>query len=195
MLCLTAITAPMWLIVAVQDWNLTILLIFKLISTSICLFFQTQTLLRNNATASFFSAQLAGTQWKVEDVISFLSKHSEDKRPHGTAFTWRDVFNETDQAIMSISRFMEVWTALFHTTFSFLSYSHTHPLYLIIHLPPTYILSHKTRQQPIISKIVQACHNQLDFTFFGRKARVKRAWITCCMDFVGFWGLMSNSAI
>ncbi|XP_051715742.1 phospholipid-transporting ATPase ABCA1b [Ctenopharyngodon idella] len=66
-----------------------------------------RTLLRNNATASFFSAQLAGTQWNVEDVISFLSKHSEDTRPHGTAFTWRDVFNETDQAIMSISRFME----------------------------------------------------------------------------------------
>uniref|UniRef100_A0A9J8BS26 P-type phospholipid transporter n=1 Tax=Cyprinus carpio carpio TaxID=630221 RepID=A0A9J8BS26_CYPCA len=51
--------------------------------------------------------RLAGTQWSVEDVISFLSKHSEDTRPHGTAFTWRDVFNETDQAIMSISRFME----------------------------------------------------------------------------------------
>ncbi|XP_052005252.1 phospholipid-transporting ATPase ABCA1b [Xyrauchen texanus] len=66
-----------------------------------------RTLLRNNATAYFFSAQLAGTQWSVEDVISFLSKHSEDTRPHGTAFTWRDVFNETDQAIMSISRFME----------------------------------------------------------------------------------------
>lgn len=72
------------------------------------LFFQTQTLLRNNATANFFSAQLAGTQWSVEDVVSFLSKHSEDTRPYGTAFTWRDVFNETDQAIMSISRFMEV---------------------------------------------------------------------------------------
>uniref|UniRef100_A0A8C2GCE9 P-type phospholipid transporter n=1 Tax=Cyprinus carpio TaxID=7962 RepID=A0A8C2GCE9_CYPCA len=63
-----------------------------------------RTLLRNNATASFFSTQLAGTQWSVEDVISFLSKHSEDTRPHGTAFTWRDVFNETDQAIMSISQ-------------------------------------------------------------------------------------------
>ncbi|KAG1962342.1 phospholipid-transporting ATPase ABCA1b [Pimephales promelas] len=66
-----------------------------------------RTLLRNNATASFFNAQLAGTQWNVEDVISFLYKHSEDTRPPGTAFTWRDVFNETDQAIMSISRFME----------------------------------------------------------------------------------------
>uniref|UniRef100_A0A9J8ACW3 P-type phospholipid transporter n=1 Tax=Cyprinus carpio carpio TaxID=630221 RepID=A0A9J8ACW3_CYPCA len=58
-----------------------------------------RTLLRNNATASFFSTQLAGTQWSVEDVISFLSKHSEDTRPHGTAFTWRDVFNETDQCV------------------------------------------------------------------------------------------------
>ncbi|XP_016422506.1 ATP-binding cassette sub-family A member 1-like isoform X1 [Sinocyclocheilus rhinocerous] len=66
-----------------------------------------RTLLRNNATASFFSAQLAGTQWSVEDVTRFLSKHSEDTCPHGTAFTWRDVFNEMDQAIMSISRFME----------------------------------------------------------------------------------------
>uniref|UniRef100_A0A671NY62 P-type phospholipid transporter n=1 Tax=Sinocyclocheilus anshuiensis TaxID=1608454 RepID=A0A671NY62_9TELE len=66
-----------------------------------------RTLLRNNATASFFSAQLAETQWSVEDVISFLSKHSEDTCPHGTSFTWRDIFNETDQAIMSISRFME----------------------------------------------------------------------------------------
>lgn len=66
-----------------------------------------RTLLQNNLTASFFSAQLAGTEWSVEDVISFMSKHSEDTRPHGTAFTWRDVFNETDQAITSISRFME----------------------------------------------------------------------------------------
>nr|XP_055034932.1 phospholipid-transporting ATPase ABCA1b [Misgurnus anguillicaudatus] len=66
-----------------------------------------RTLLRNNATANLFRARLAGTQWSVDDVISFLSKHSEDSRPHGTAFTWRDVFNETDQAIMSISRFME----------------------------------------------------------------------------------------
>ncbi|XP_052011038.1 phospholipid-transporting ATPase ABCA1-like [Xyrauchen texanus] len=66
-----------------------------------------RTLLRNHATANFFSAQLDGTQLHVEDIISFLSKHSEDTRPHGTAFTWRDVYNETDQAIMSISRFME----------------------------------------------------------------------------------------
>lgn len=102
----------------------------KLFSTSVFLFFQTQTLLRNNATASFFSAQLAGTQWNVEDVISFLSKHSEDTRPHGTAFTWRDVFNETDQAIMSISRFMEVRTVL------------SYYLFLSFLLPHTSFLSH-----------------------------------------------------
>ncbi|XP_026872164.2 phospholipid-transporting ATPase ABCA1b [Electrophorus electricus] len=66
-----------------------------------------RTLLQDNITATFFSAQLTGTQWSVQDVINFLSKQSEDTRPPGTVFTWRDVFNETDQAIMSISRFME----------------------------------------------------------------------------------------
>ncbi|KAK3526537.1 hypothetical protein QTP70_030758 [Hemibagrus guttatus] len=64
-------------------------------------------LLQNNVTAYFFSTQLSGTQWSVQDLSSFLTKHSEDTRPPGTAFTWRNVFNETDQAIMSISRFME----------------------------------------------------------------------------------------
>uniref|UniRef100_A0A668AYJ0 P-type phospholipid transporter n=1 Tax=Myripristis murdjan TaxID=586833 RepID=A0A668AYJ0_9TELE len=66
-----------------------------------------QTLLKNNATASVFHSQLAGTDWTVADVSSFLSKKSEDQRPPGSAITWREVFNETDQAIMSISRFME----------------------------------------------------------------------------------------
>uniref|UniRef100_A0A4W4EB89 P-type phospholipid transporter n=1 Tax=Electrophorus electricus TaxID=8005 RepID=A0A4W4EB89_ELEEL len=41
------------------------------------------------------------------DVIRFLSKSSEDARPPGTGYTWREVFNETDQAIQTISRFME----------------------------------------------------------------------------------------
>lgn len=44
----------------------------------------------------------------MADISNFLSKQAEDRRPPGTALTWRDVFNETDQAIMSISRFMEV---------------------------------------------------------------------------------------
>ncbi|KAI1887790.1 hypothetical protein AGOR_G00193990 [Albula goreensis] len=66
-----------------------------------------RTLLQNNASAHFFNAQLSGTGWRVEDVSSFLSKLSEDTRPHGTVFTWRDAFNETDQAILTISRFME----------------------------------------------------------------------------------------
>lgn len=65
-------------------------------------------LLQNNVTAYFFSAQLSGTKWSVQDLSSFLTKQSEDTRPPGTAYTWRNVLNETDQAIMSISRFMEV---------------------------------------------------------------------------------------
>ncbi len=67
-----------------------------------------QTLLQNNASARFFNAKLSGTDWRVEDVSSFLSKASEDTRPRGSAYTWREVFNETDQAIQTISRFMEV---------------------------------------------------------------------------------------
>uniref|UniRef100_A0A087X6A3 P-type phospholipid transporter n=1 Tax=Poecilia formosa TaxID=48698 RepID=A0A087X6A3_POEFO len=64
-----------------------------------------RTLLKNNVTASFFHAQLAGTDWTVADVANFLSTQPAEL-PSG-ALTWREVFNETDQAIMSISRFME----------------------------------------------------------------------------------------
>ncbi|KAA8595046.1 hypothetical protein FQN60_012181 [Etheostoma spectabile] len=66
-----------------------------------------KTLLQNNASAAFFNAQLSGTEWRVSDVSAFLSKVSEDQRPAGSAYTWRDVFNETDHAIQTISRFME----------------------------------------------------------------------------------------
>uniref|UniRef100_A0A8C2GMW4 P-type phospholipid transporter n=1 Tax=Cyprinus carpio TaxID=7962 RepID=A0A8C2GMW4_CYPCA len=66
-----------------------------------------RTLLQNNASARFFNAKLSGTDWRVEDVSSFLSKSREDTRPHGSAYTWREVFDETDQAIQTISRFME----------------------------------------------------------------------------------------
>lgn len=70
--------------------------------------FLLQTLLQNNASAAFLNAQLSETEWRVSDVSDFLSKVSEDQRPAGSAYTWRDVFNETDQAIQTISRFMEV---------------------------------------------------------------------------------------
>ncbi|XP_059408851.1 phospholipid-transporting ATPase ABCA1a isoform X1 [Carassius carassius] len=66
-----------------------------------------RTLLQNNASARFFNAKLSGTDWRVEDVSSFLSKSPEDTRPYESAYTWREVFNETDQAIQTISRFME----------------------------------------------------------------------------------------
>ncbi|XP_051809988.1 LOW QUALITY PROTEIN: phospholipid-transporting ATPase ABCA1b [Acanthochromis polyacanthus] len=65
-----------------------------------------RTLLKNNATASVFHSQLSNTGWTVADVSNFLSKKADD-RPASGALTWREVFNETDQAIMSISRFME----------------------------------------------------------------------------------------
>ncbi|XP_004066316.1 ATP-binding cassette sub-family A member 1 isoform X1 [Oryzias latipes] len=64
-------------------------------------------LLQSNVGAAFLNAQLSGTEWRVSDVANFLSKASEDKRPAGTAYTWRDAFNESDHAIQTISRFME----------------------------------------------------------------------------------------
>lgn len=70
-----------------------------------------QTLLRNNITASIFHERLAQTDWTAADLSDFLIRKAEDPRPPGTALTWRDIFNETDNAIKSISRFMEVSVA------------------------------------------------------------------------------------
>lgn len=67
-----------------------------------------QTLLKNNITAGFFHAQLIDTGWTVADVAHFLSKEAEPSRPAGGRLTWREVLNETEQAITSISHFMEV---------------------------------------------------------------------------------------
>uniref|UniRef100_A0A674NK87 ATP-binding cassette, sub-family A (ABC1), member 1A n=1 Tax=Takifugu rubripes TaxID=31033 RepID=A0A674NK87_TAKRU len=49
----------------------------------------------------------AGTEWRVSDISLFLSKAAKDPRRPGSPYTWRDVFNETDHAIQTISRFME----------------------------------------------------------------------------------------
>ncbi|XP_033869676.3 phospholipid-transporting ATPase ABCA1-like [Acipenser ruthenus] len=67
-----------------------------------------RTLLQNNASSSFLDAQLNGTGWSVKAISSFLSRRSEDsQKTRGSVYTWRDVFNETDHAILTISRFME----------------------------------------------------------------------------------------
>ncbi|CAL8300626.1 unnamed protein product [Arctogadus glacialis] len=66
-----------------------------------------RTLLRNNVTAGIFQDHLSHTQWTAADLSDFLIRKADDRRPPGTALTWRDVFNETDDAIKSISRFME----------------------------------------------------------------------------------------
>uniref|UniRef100_A0A669C5X9 P-type phospholipid transporter n=1 Tax=Oreochromis niloticus TaxID=8128 RepID=A0A669C5X9_ORENI len=47
-----------------------------------------------------------GTELRVSDIAAFLSKTSVNKK-QGSVYTWRDVFNETDHAIQTISRFME----------------------------------------------------------------------------------------
>lgn len=78
---------------------------------------QFQTMLQNNASAAFLNSQLSGTEWRVSDISQFLSKAAKDPRRPGSPYTWRDVFNETDHAIQTISRFMEVggWSQKFGT--------------------------------------------------------------------------------
>ncbi|XP_033890331.3 phospholipid-transporting ATPase ABCA1-like [Acipenser ruthenus] len=66
-----------------------------------------RTLLQNNASSSFLDAQLSGTGWSVKAISSFLSARTEDSQKTSSVYTWRDVFNETDHAILTISRFME----------------------------------------------------------------------------------------
>lgn len=72
-------------------------------------------MLQNNASAAFLNSQLSGTEWRVSDISQFLSKAAKDPRQPGSPYTWRDVFNETDHAIQTISRFMEVggWSPAF----------------------------------------------------------------------------------
>lgn len=50
-----------------------------------------------------------GSSWTVEDLSLFLAKNPEDVHPvNGSTRTWREAFNETDHAVLTISRFMEV---------------------------------------------------------------------------------------
>ncbi|XP_068781238.1 phospholipid-transporting ATPase ABCA1-like isoform X1 [Struthio camelus] len=51
---------------------------------------------------------LPASNWTVENVACFLSKHPEEfKTANGSVYTWVDAFNETDWAIQTISHFME----------------------------------------------------------------------------------------
>ncbi|XP_028661720.1 phospholipid-transporting ATPase ABCA1a [Erpetoichthys calabaricus] len=64
-----------------------------------------RTLLQNNASATFFNEKLNGTGWTVKDIADFLSKNPEEAAPGRVS--WQKVFNETDHAVLTISRFME----------------------------------------------------------------------------------------
>lgn len=65
-----------------------------------------QTLLKGKA---LWDLHLPASNWTVEDVARFLSNNPEDfETENGSLYTWVDAFNETDRAIQTISRFMEV---------------------------------------------------------------------------------------
>ncbi|KAI5138284.1 Phospholipid-Transporting Atpase Abca1 [Manis pentadactyla] len=65
-------------------------------------------LLDSRSSDHFWEQQLDGLGWTAKDIVAFLAKHPEDVRStNGSVYTWREAFNETSQAIQTISRFME----------------------------------------------------------------------------------------
>lgn len=68
-------------------------------------------LLASRSNDHFWEQKLDGLDWTAKDILAFLAKHPEDvQSANGSVYTWREAFNETDQAIQTISRFMEVRT-------------------------------------------------------------------------------------
>ncbi|XP_034521460.1 phospholipid-transporting ATPase ABCA1 [Ailuropoda melanoleuca] len=67
-----------------------------------------RTMLDSRSNDHFWEQQLDGLDWTAKDILAFLAKHPEDvQSANGSVYTWREAFNETDQAIQTISRFME----------------------------------------------------------------------------------------
>lgn len=68
-----------------------------------------QTLLDSRGNDDFWEQRLEGLDWTAKDIVAFLAKHPEDvQSTNGSVYTWREAFNETNRAIQTISRFMEV---------------------------------------------------------------------------------------
>lgn len=59
--------------------------------------------------ADYFDAKLAGTSWTVNDISNFIAKYPEEaQHSNKSTYTWREAYNETEQAIHTISLVMEV---------------------------------------------------------------------------------------
>lgn len=67
-----------------------------------------RTMLDSRGNDQFWERKLDGLDWTAQDIMAFLAKNPEDvQSPNGSVYTWREAFNETNQAIQTISRFME----------------------------------------------------------------------------------------
>ncbi|KAM9081600.1 phospholipid-transporting ATPase ABCA1 isoform 1-T3 [Megaptera novaeangliae] len=67
-----------------------------------------RTLLDSRGNDHFWEQRLEGLDWTARDIVAFLAKHPEEvQSTNGSVYTWREAFNETNQAIQTISRFME----------------------------------------------------------------------------------------
>ncbi|XP_055488379.1 phospholipid-transporting ATPase ABCA1-like [Leucoraja erinacea] len=67
-----------------------------------------RSLLKKQAMADYFDAKLAGTSWTVNDISNFIAKYPEEaQHSNKSTYTWREAYNETEQAIHTISLVME----------------------------------------------------------------------------------------
>ncbi|KAM4708457.1 phospholipid-transporting ATPase ABCA1 [Discoglossus pictus] len=67
-----------------------------------------RTLLTNKGSKEFLDGQLNATGWRSDDISRFLTKNREDAKTESrTFYTWREALDETDHAILTMSRFME----------------------------------------------------------------------------------------
>ncbi|XP_072373374.1 phospholipid-transporting ATPase ABCA1-like [Scyliorhinus torazame] len=67
-----------------------------------------RSLLKKHITAKYVDSKLAGTSWTAADLSNFLAKYPEEVQdPNRSTYTWREAYNETEQAIHTISLAME----------------------------------------------------------------------------------------
>uniref|UniRef100_UPI00398F4B51 phospholipid-transporting ATPase ABCA1-like n=1 Tax=Pristiophorus japonicus TaxID=55135 RepID=UPI00398F4B51 len=67
-----------------------------------------RSLLKKHITAKYLDSKLAGTSWTAADLSHFLAKYPEElHHPNRSTYTWREAYNETEQAIHTISLAME----------------------------------------------------------------------------------------
>ncbi|XP_062905004.1 phospholipid-transporting ATPase ABCA1-like [Mobula hypostoma] len=67
-----------------------------------------RSLLKKEVMGDYINSKLAGTSWTVTDLSNFIAKYPEEvQHSNHSVYTWRNAYNETEQAIHTVSLAME----------------------------------------------------------------------------------------